>query len=223
VASPGIRYDPIADWYLGFTRDWGSEPLALLPESLRGQRVLDMACGFGRASRYLARRGAEVTGLDLSSNMLAQARRSEAEDPLGIGYVMGDATRTDWWDRDPYDGVVCNMALMDIDDLEGAAATVASVLKPNGWFTFSVFHPCYPGGPEGSVSGLPSWPVGEGYSSEGWWTTNGVGVRGHVGANHRMLSTYLNTMLRAGLESEEFAEPASSLPLYLIARCRKRA
>ena len=50
------------------------------------------------------------------------------------------------------------MALMDIDDLEGTLSTVAAVLAPGGWFSFSVFHPCYPGGPEGSWSGLPSWP-----------------------------------------------------------------
>jgi len=55
-----------------------------------------------------------------------------------------------------YDGVLCNMALMDIDDLEGTLSTVAAVLAPGGWFSFSVFHPCYPGGPEGSWSGLPS-------------------------------------------------------------------
>ena len=57
-----------------------------------------------------------------------------------------------------YDGVLCNMALMDIDDLEGTLSTVAAVLAPGGWFSFSVCHPRYPGGPEGSWSGLPSWP-----------------------------------------------------------------
>src|SRR5262245_11431724 len=104
------RYDGIADWYVEFTKDWDTEPHALLPDDLRGQRVLDLACGYGTASRYLAQRGAWVTGLDLSDRMLARAREREPGQPLGIRYVQGDATSTSWWDGVPYDGVLSNMA-----------------------------------------------------------------------------------------------------------------
>jgi 2-polyprenyl-3-methyl-5-hydroxy-6-metoxy-1,4-benzoquinol methylase len=96
-----------------FTKDWDSEPLALLPGDLRGQRVLDLACGYGTFSRYLARRQANVTGIDISVGLLARARQLEADQPLGIRYLQGDVTSTDWWDSVPYDGVLCNMALMD--------------------------------------------------------------------------------------------------------------
>jgi SAM-dependent methyltransferase len=215
------RYDAIADWYADFSRDWDAGPKTLLPADLAGQRVLDLACGYGTASRYLARRGAMVTGLDLSARMLDRARQIEAGQPFGITYVRGDATSTTWWDGVPYDGVLCHMALMDINDLNGALSTVAGVLAAGGWFSFSVFHPCYPGGPEGSWSGLPSWQPEDGYAKEGWWTTRGEGVRGRAGSNHRMLSTYLNAILGAGLLPEEFAERGSSVPVTLIARCRR--
>jgi len=55
-----------------------------------------------------------------------------------------------------------------------------------------------------------------------------------TGANHRMLSTYVNTLRRHGLSIEELAEPAPSpewaderrdaarLPIYLVARCVRR-
>jgi SAM-dependent methyltransferase len=217
-----VRYDAIADWYAEFTRDWDSEPLALLPADLKGLRVLDLACGYGTASRYLARRGASVTGLDISAAMLSRARDLEAGEPLGIRYIHGDAADTAWWDGVAYDGVLANMSLMDIDDLPGAIATAAAVLTSGGWFSFSVFHPCYPGGPEGSWSGLPSWPPDRGYAREGWWSTAGEGVRGRAGGNHRMLSTYLNTVLRAGLVLEELAERGTSVPVALIARCRRQ-
>lgn len=222
MSSEPARYDAIADWYVEFTRDWDSEPLALLPGDLRGLRVLDLACGYGTASRYLARRQARVTGLDISAGLLSRARQLEAGEPLGIHYVWGNATATDWWDGVAYDGVLCNMALMDIDDLDGALSTVAAVLVPGGWFSFSVFHPCYPGGPEGSWSGLSSWPPEGGYACEGRWSTGGEGVRGRAGVNHRMLSTYLNAALRAGLALEELAERGSSVPVKLIARCRSQ-
>lgn len=221
MGYPPARYDAIADWYADFSRDWDAAPNTLLPADITGQRVLDLACGYGTASRHLARRGAMVTGLDLSARMLDRARQIEAGQPLGIRYVRGDATRATWWDGVPYDGVLCHMALMDIDDLDGALTTVAALLAPGGWFGFSVFHPCYPGGPEGSWSGLPSWPPEHGYATEGWWATRGEGVRGRAGANHRMLSTYLNAMLAAGLVPEEFAERGSTVPVILIARCRR--
>ena len=68
-----------------------------------------------------------------------------------------------------YDGVVCNMALMDIDDFHAALLTVATVLRPSGWFNLSLLHPCFPG--DASVDALPSWPPDRGYAAEGWWTT----------------------------------------------------
>lgn len=220
MGSPPVRYDAIADWYAEFSKDWYTEPMALLPADIRGHRVLDLACGYGTASRHLARRGARVTGLDLSDRMLDRARQAEASEPLGIGYVHGDAAGTGWWDGLPYDGVLCHMALMDIDDLDGAVNTAATVLAPGGWFSFSVVHPCYPGGPEGSVSGLPSWPLEHGYAAEGWWMREGEGVRGRAGANHRMLSTYLNAVLGAGLRIEHVAERGRSVPVTLLVRCQ---
>jgi SAM-dependent methyltransferase len=150
MSSEPARYDAIANWYIEFTKDGDSEPLALLPDDLRGLRVLDLACGYGRASRYLAQRGARVSGLDISAALLSRARQ---------------------------------------------------------------------GGPEGSWSGLPSWPPEHGYSWEGRWSTNGKGIRDRAGVNHRMLSTYLNAVLRAGLAFEELAERGTSAPVTLIARC----
>lgn len=221
MSTPISRFDPIADWYVEATREWGPRPLALLPEDLEGQRVLDQACGYGVASRYLASLGVRVTGVDLSHRLLTTAREAEAAEPLGIEYIHADATTTAWWDGRPFDGVLSNMALMDIEDLEGALHTAFEVVGPGGWLSLSVFHPCFPGGPIGSASGLSSWPPEGGYTAEGWWTTNGTGVRGHVGAYHRMLSTYLNSVLVAGFQLEEFAEPPWPVPVNLIMRARR--
>lgn len=221
MVTSSARFDSIADWYVDFTRSWEKRPKALLPENVLGSRILDQGCGYGVAARYLARLGATVVGVDLSADMLAHAQRTEDETPLGITYVCGDASATDWWDGRAFDGVLSNMALMDIDDLDGALSVAAAVLRPGGWLSLSVFHPCYPGGPEGSFSGLPSWSPDLGYSHEGWWSTPGDGVRGRVGANHRMLSSYLNTIIRSGFGLEEFAEQGESVPVTLVVRARR--
>lgn len=223
MAARDARYDEVADWYVGFTRSWSAEARPFLSSDLSGQRVLDMACGLGELSRLLASNGASVTAVDISANMLDRAIEAEAAQPLGIRYLVGDVATTSWWDGELFDGVVCNMALMDIDDLDAALATAAGMVKPGGWFSYSLLHPCFPGLRDGASEQLSSWPPDRGYASEGWWTTEGDGVRGRVGANHRMLSTYLNATLRAGFELEEFGEPAAPMPRFLVVRCRRRA
>ena len=221
MARALARYDEFAEWYEQWIGD--APPLiaaqdGLLP-AVAGARVLDLACGQGRMSRYLARRGADVVGVDVSAAMLGKAR---AAGPAGITYLCVDVTRAPtWWDGRPFDGCTCELALMDIDDLAGALATVAAVLRPGGWFVASVIHPCFPG----NGRGQSSWPPGGGYEREGWWTSPGhnpEGVRIRVGATHRKLSTVLNALRDAGLEAERFAEPPAPVPTYLLWRCRRR-
>lgn len=209
------RYDDIAAWYAEFAGELQPVCLPYLPEALEGQRVLDLACGQGALSRLLGDRGALVTALDASPGMLNHTKTTS-----GVQYRQGDATDTQWWNGDPFNAVVCNMALMDITDLDAALATIVTVLQPGGWAMLALLHPCFPGQPDTET--LSSWPPEHGYSWEGWWTTGSDGVRGHVGAYHRTLSTYLNAVIRAGLEITEIIEPPSDVPRFLILRCRNR-
>jgi len=221
VAEALARYDELAEWYEQWIGD-GPPLIAahsdLLPP-VTGERVLDIACGQGRMSRYLSRLGAEVVGVDISAAMLAKARATGPDD---ITYVLADVTRHPaWWDGRRFDGCTCELALMDIDDLAATLSTVTTVLRSGGWFVASIVHPCFPG----SERGLSSWPPGEGYEREGWWTSpdhNPEGVRIRMGGSHRKLSTFLNALLDAGLQAECFVEPPAAVPLYLLWRCRRR-
>lgn len=56
-----------------------------------GMRVLDVACGTGNLSLPAARRKAIVTGVDIASNLLRQARHRAAEKNLDITFEEGDA------------------------------------------------------------------------------------------------------------------------------------
>ncbi len=230
----GTRYDEIADFYDDFVGDDVGDSVAAAVFALAGEvsgaRVLELACGQGRVSRELARQGASVVGVDLSTRLLEKARAAEAEAPLGITYVHADVTAPDALADERFDGIVCHFGLSDIDDLDGALATAARALEPGGWFVCSIVHPCFPGsGPDAPSS----WPPGRGYFEEGWWLADNPGFRGKVGANHRTLSTYLNALADHGLAVERIAEPepepgwyeskggGEAVPLYLVVRCRR--
>jgi 2-polyprenyl-3-methyl-5-hydroxy-6-metoxy-1,4-benzoquinol methylase len=93
------RYDRFADWYPAWVGD-GNGLIAdgvgeLLPASIQGARVLDVACGHGRASRALASLGADVLGVDISAELVARARSIEDEHPLGVTYRVADIARPD--------------------------------------------------------------------------------------------------------------------------------
>lgn len=220
------RYDAIADWYVDWTAGWPAgfvcDPsVGLLADRLDGERWLDVACGVGRTSRELARRGAAVVGVDLSAGMIGAAEAEEATKGLGITYRAADVTEPgDWWDGAAFDGAVCEMAFMDIDDLDGTIRAVASVVRRGALFCVSMVHPCCPT----TETGLSAWPPGEGYQSEGFWTSpdhNPSGVRVRVGSNHRTLATYLNSVLGSGFLLERVHEPAAPVPTYLVMSLRR--
>ncbi|SDH02943.1 class I SAM-dependent methyltransferase [Nonomuraea jiangxiensis] len=229
------RYDDIADFYAaGWTdaiEDPASASLLDLLGPVAGRRVLEIACGHGRIARELARRGADVVGADISAALLGKAEAAEREIPLGIRYVHADVSLPDSRDGSRFDAVVCSFGLSDIDDLDGAVAGAAGALRAGGVFVCSILHPCFPGGRE--VSG--SWPGDGRYHAEGWWRADGElsTLRRQVGANHRTLSTYVNTLRRHGLWVDGLAEPeparewadrrpdAARFPVFLVMRCVK--
>src|SRR4029077_15322282 len=118
-------------------------PLEALIGDVAGRRICGLACRQGRVARYLASQGATVVGIDLSAKLLAIARQHEEATPQGIEYIHADVQRLDSAAFEPFDGVVCSMALMDISALTGAASSIASLLRPEGWFAFTILHPCF--------------------------------------------------------------------------------
>ena len=230
------RYDAVADFYEAGWDDSCDDPatrsLLDLAGDVAGQRILDLACGHGRVTRWLARCGAEVTGLDISAVLIDRALAGERACPRGIRYLREDAAAGRWLPGARFDIVTCNFGLSDIDDLDNALASAARLLRSGGKFVFSILHPCFPGGQD--VSG--SWPATGSYYDEGWWRAEGAlsSLRRQVGANHRTLATYLTALRQHDLWLDAIAEPppsagwsaarhdAARFPAFLAARCLKR-
>ena len=140
----GVRdgYDRWARVY-----DHDANPLTALEEprvrealgDVRGQDVLDLGCGTGRHTTWLAAAGARVTAIDFSAGMLEHARRKvpsatarfiahDLHEPL----PLGDAT---------FDAVMSGLVLEHLGDLAGFFREAHRVLRPAGRAVISAMHP----------------------------------------------------------------------------------
>ncbi|MBK6994305.1 MAG: class I SAM-dependent methyltransferase [Lewinellaceae bacterium] len=113
--------------------------LLLALNLLPGSRVLDLACGKGRHSRYLAEKGYDVTGLDISAASILFARQFEHERLEFYQHDMRKSLRINYFDA------VMNMFTSfgyfktDADHLL-ALKNVAKDLKPGGLFLLDFFN-----------------------------------------------------------------------------------
>ena len=151
LGRPGAG-DPLAGVRAGYDRwaevyDHDANPLPALEEphvrealgDVRGRDVLDLGCGTGRHTAWLAEAGARVTAVDFSAGMLEEARRKvpsgsvrfivhDLHQPL----PLGDAT---------FDAVVSGLVLEHLRDLHAFFTEARRVLRPAGRAVFSAMHP----------------------------------------------------------------------------------
>ncbi len=106
--------------------------------------LLDAGCGTGRHARALARRGYAVTGADVSEEMLAVARRLEADDPAGVRFVCASFDQLADVAGRGFDGVYCiGNALAASGTREHARRAIerfAEVLRPGGRLFLQVLN-----------------------------------------------------------------------------------
>jgi ubiquinone/menaquinone biosynthesis C-methylase UbiE len=99
-------------------------------------RALDAACGTGRHAKYLAEKGHEVTGIDATPEMLAQAQKKVPNARFELGHL----TALPFPDGS-FDLAVCALALDHVADFAGAIAELARVVRPGGHVISSDLHP----------------------------------------------------------------------------------
>ena len=101
---------------------------------LAGLDALDLGCGHGMAAVVMARQGARVTALDLSSGYLEEAERRAAANRVAVSFVQGDAERLPFADGS-FDRLWGNAVLHHLD-IAQAGREVLRVLRPGGLAVF---------------------------------------------------------------------------------------
>jgi len=183
--------------------------------NVKNKRILDAGCGAGYFCRKLARKGAKVTGIDISNNLIEIAKSKEKGQSLGISYYAGSTSNLGMLSSSTFDVVVSNMALMDTLNLKKAIQEISQVLKTNGKLVFSISHPCFASSSKNEWEKQPLdsernedrlYRKIDRYFDRGRviWSMYGFPS---VSSFHRTLSDYINLLITNEFVITHFEEP----------------
>ena len=171
--------------------------LSLLPE-IAGKKVLDAGCGPGVYSEWLIKNGGNVVAVDASPKMVELAKQR-----LGNRAEIHQAdlsVRLDFLESSSFDVVLSPLVLDYLEDWRSVFAEFYRLLRPHGYFIFSVTHPFF------------DYIY---FKSENYFTTELVRsewggfdkVRVQMPSHRRPLNELLNPLLETGFQLEKIIEP----------------
>ena len=215
-----------------------------------GLKGLDLGCGEGTNTRAVARLGARMVGIDIAPTFIGYARETEARDPLGIEYLLGDGEKMPF-EAESFDFVTAFMSLMDMANQQKVLRNVAHILRPGGFLQFSILHPCFVPPTRRNIRDAAGNPVAvevadyfeEANGTIERWMFSSIPKEEReklepfsVPRFHRTLTSWVSMIVAAELVIESFGEPRASeeiaraepivadtrvAPIFLHVRARK--
>ncbi len=183
-----------------------------------GERALDMGCGSGPYSIWLAERGAIVSGMDLSQTMISLAQERALARNLRAEFRVADIRDSLPFGEAEFDLVITATALHYVENLDSTMKEVARILKPEGRLIASVLHPMstalFPLAGSENMEGPDPW--------EGWyfgspirsietpWLAFGdVSTEGRrILCHHHTIADYFSSVSSANLTITGLSEPS---------------
>lgn len=149
----------VAGWYDDLLRgDDTYQEKVIAPNILRllapksGQKILDLACGQGFFARQFAKSGAEITGLDISKELIDFAKKGA---PINCSFFVGKAESFPFLEDGSFDSVVCILAVQNIENVQSVFSECNRVLKKNGRLLLVLNHPAF------RIPKFSSWGIDE--------------------------------------------------------------
>lgn len=188
---------------------------ALTPVELKelgdvsGKSLLHLQCHFGMDSLDWARRGAKVTGVDLSDTAIEEARKLNTELGLDADFVCCNVLDTCEYVKGQFDIVFTSYGTIGwLPDLAPWARVVAEKLKPGGLFYLAEFHPVVWMFDDEFTRIAYSYENREVIVTEnqGTYTDRNAAISGKEYSWNHSISEVLNALVDAGLRLTRFNE-----------------
>ncbi|MDD5394213.1 MAG: bifunctional 2-polyprenyl-6-hydroxyphenol methylase/3-demethylubiquinol 3-O-methyltransferase UbiG [Thiothrix sp.] len=107
---------------------------------LQGKKVIDIGCGGGILAESMARRGAQVTGIDMGATPLSVAQMHALESQVEVEYRQISAEAMANEAAGQFDAVTCMEMLEHVPDPASVIAACATLVKPGGDVFFSTIN-----------------------------------------------------------------------------------
>ena len=182
----------------------GEKEFRLLGD-VHGKRVLELACGGAQNSIALAKWGACVTAVDVSSIQLAHARRLLRSEGVDVSLVQADIEVLTMFADESFDTILSSNGIEFVADIYGCLREWHRVLRPGGIAVISTVHPL----------GAFEWDEGQGGLLIGNYFNLPVEVWHDVGETDgqrgltffRTVEEMFSTLTTAGFSVERVLEP----------------
>ena len=126
MSTNGHKWDPKGyDEHAHYVYKLG-EPLIALLSPVEGEKILDLGCGHGELSLRICELGCEITGVDLSPEMVEAAKEN------GINAILADARKLSF--DNEFDGIITNAAIHWMSDINNVLESCYNALKVGGRF-----------------------------------------------------------------------------------------
>jgi 2-polyprenyl-3-methyl-5-hydroxy-6-metoxy-1,4-benzoquinol methylase len=178
-------------------------------EDVSGKTMLHLQCHFGMDSLDWARRGAIVTGVDLSDEAIKEATQLNDELKLNAKFVCCNVLDTSAHVKEQFDMVFTSYGTIGwLPDLQPWAKMIVERLKPGGLFYIAEFHPVV-------------WMFDDDFTrieyayenrevivteNQGTYTDRDADIKGKEYSWNHSISEVLNALIGAGLKIELFNE-----------------
>lgn len=211
--------DDVRDWWEATAEDFQREAdldvgvawTQLYRENLHllgdveGQDVLELGCGGGQCSVALAERGADVTGIDLSTEQLTHARALAEAHDADVDLLHGDVTDLPFADG-RFDVAFNAYVFQWVEDIEAAFAEAHRVLGPGGRFVYTTPHPF------DKLVDPETHRVEDSYFDTGRHAIVDEFRGADLVTYRNTVADHVNALVDAGFEIERMLEPGSSDP-----------